>query len=256
MSIRLYGVTVELPIYNSHARSLRKVVTAATVGGALFARRDNKVVIRALSNIDLKIEDGDRVALIGGNGAGKTTLLKVIAGIYSPSKGRVEVAGRVSAALNLGLGLEMELSGLENIFLLGYYRGFSRSEVEANLDDIVETADLGTYLQLPVSTYSAGMLGRLTFAVATAFEPDVLLMDEWLLAGDASFMQRASKRTSSFVSRARILVLATHALGVVEEFCDKVLYLSGGRIVAFGPTKEVLDLYRRDTVAVPEPVLA
>ena len=247
MSLIVRGVTVDLPVYNSHARSLRRMVTSAAVGGSLFSRGDNRVVVRALHNVSLDIMDGDRVALIGGNGAGKTTLLKVLAGIYSPTIGSIEVKGSVSAALNIGLGLEMELSGRENIYLLGYYRGLSNAEITSNLEDIIATADLGTFINLPVSTYSAGMLGRLTFAVATAFDPDVLLMDEWLLAGDANFMNKAAERTLNYVSRARILILATHALSIVREFCDKAIYLRAGEVIASGPAADVLARYEADS---------
>ena len=252
MAISLRGVTVDLPIFNANARSLRKSLTKATVGGSLFARSDNKVVVRALSDVDLDVADGDRVALIGPNGAGKTTLLRVMAGIYTPSTGSVSVQGRVSAALNASLGLDPELSGRENIFLTGYMRGLTKAAIEAEIDDIIATADLGSFIELPVNTYSAGMGGRLVFAAATAFAPDVLLMDEWLMAGDASFVAKAEQRTKAFVNKARVVVLASHSLALVRSFCNRAAYLRAGQLMAYGPTDEMLDMYEADTRRGPQ----
>ena len=246
MAIELNGVTVDLPIYTSNARSLRKQLMPATVGGSLFARADQKVVVRALSNVTLRIEEGYRVGLVGPNGAGKTTLLRVMSGAFSPTAGTVNVRGRVSAALNIGLGLDSEVTGRENIFLLGYYRGLSRVEIEREIDDIISAADLGSFIDLPCHTYSSGMMGRLTFAVATAFAPDVLLMDEWLMAGDMEFHARAERRANSFVAKARIVVLASHGSGLVRSFCTHAAYLRGGYLVDFGPVDEVIDQYEAD----------
>jgi ABC-type polysaccharide/polyol phosphate transport system ATPase subunit len=243
MSIDLRSVTVDLPIYSVSAKSLRKSLTSLTVGGALFRRPDDHVSVRALDNVSLQINDGERVALIGPNGAGKTTLLKVLAGVYTPTAGVVSVKGRVSAALNVGLGLDPDLSGRENVYLLGYYRGITRKVIEAQIDEIVQATELGAFIDLPVHTYSSGMNGRLTFAVATAFEPEVLLMDEWLLAGDHRFIDKAAERVARFVSKARVLVLASHSLQIVREFCTKAVYLKGGRLIAQGDVEEVLDIY-------------
>lgn len=242
MSIELAGVTVDLPIYTANARSLRKVA-AAVVGGRLMARNDDVVSVRALSNVNLSIRDGDRVALIGPNGAGKTTLLKVMAGVYQPSSGWAKVNGKISAALNVNLGLDMELTGRENIYLLGYYRGLTRAELEAEIEGIIEATELGNFIDLPARTYSSGMMSRLTFATATAFQPDVLLMDEWLLAGDARFIHQASERVQSFVSKARILVLASHSHGIVREFCNRAVYLEQGQVLASGDVEEVIAKY-------------
>lgn len=248
MSINLTSVTVDLPIYSVNARSLRQSALAA-VGGKLLNRGNDSVTVRALSNVSLDIRDGDRVALIGPNGAGKTTLLRVMAGVYAPTSGRVLVQGKVSAALNVGLGLDHELSGRENIEILAYYRGKSRRELNEHIDEIIEATELGAFIDLPVRTYSSGMLGRLTFATATAFDPDVLLMDEWLLAGDQRFLDQAAARTEAFVSRARILVLASHSLDIVSRFCNKAIWLEQGKIVSSGPVKDVVPLYEAASVA-------
>ena len=246
MAIELNNITVDLPIYTSNARSLRKQLMPSTVGGSLFARSDQKVVVRALSNVSLRVEEGDRVGLVAPNGAGKTTLLRVMSGAFVPTSGTVSVSGRISAALNIGLGLDVEVTGRENIFLLGYYRGFSRVEVERELDDIVAAADIGSFIDLPCHTYSSGMMGRLTFAVATAFSPDVLLMDEWLMAGDIEFHRRADRRVTAFVEKARIVVLASHAAPLIREFCTHAVYMRGGYLVDYGPADDIIDQYEED----------
>jgi ABC-type polysaccharide/polyol phosphate transport system ATPase subunit len=246
MSIEIQGLTLDLPIYTANARSLRKKLIPTKVGGTLFSKNDDTVVVRALQNVSMQVKDGQRVALVGPNGAGKTTLMKVLAGIYTPTKGTVRINGRVSAALNTSLGIDSEVTGRENIFLLGYYRGLSKAEILESLPEIIETADLGQFIDLPVSTYSAGMAGRLTFAVATAFEPDVLIMDEWLSAGDGAFVQKAHERTSRFVEKARILVLASHSLAIVREFCTHGAYINKGSLVTFGTIDEAIARYEED----------
>ncbi|PXA83995.1 ABC transporter ATP-binding protein [Caulobacter sp. D4A] len=256
MSISLSNVTVELPIFSANARSLRKRLTPTAVGGSLMSRGDNKVIIRALNNVSLKIKDGERVALIGPNGAGKTTLLKVLSGVYAPTRGNVAISGEVSSALNTSLGLDVELTGRENIYLLGYYRGISRPVITKALEDIIETAELGQFIDLPVNTYSAGMQGRLTFAVATAFEPDILIMDEWLAAGDSRFVAKASERTARFVSKARILILASHSLAIVRNFCSHAAFLNSGSLVTYGPVEDVISAYEHQLNAPSPPVAA
>jgi len=251
MSISLHNVTVDLPVYSANARSLRKRFTPTSVGGSLFARADNTVVVRALTNLTLQIKDGERVALVGPNGAGKTTLLKVLSGVYSPSSGSVSVSGNVSSALNTSLGLDIELTGRENIYLLGFYRGLPRAVITAAMDDIIDAADLGQFIDLPVSTYSAGMNGRLTFAVATAFRPDILIMDEWLAAGDNQFVTKASERTRKFVDKARILVIASHSLAIVRQFCTHAAYLKAGKLIAYGPAEDIISAYEGDIMSVP-----
>jgi len=246
MSIEVNGLSLDLPIYAANARSLRKKIIPTSVGGSLFANASDTIFVRALQDLTFTIRDGERVALIGPNGAGKTTLLKALAGIYTPSAGTISIRGEVSAALNAALGIDSEVTGRENIYLLGYYRGLSKSRIEANMEEIIATADLGHFIDLPVNTYSAGMQGRLTFAVATAFDPDVLLMDEWLSAGDSAFVAKAHERTKQFVEKARIMVLASHSLAIVREFCTHCAYLSRGRLLAYGPAEEVIKRYEAD----------
>ncbi|WAC47061.1 ABC transporter ATP-binding protein [Asticcacaulis sp. SL142] len=245
MTIELRSVSCYLPIYSVSAKSLRRSA-ASLVGGSLFKTGRDVVSVRALENITLFAKDGDRIGLVGHNGAGKSTLLKVLAGVIAPTTGTVTVHGEISAALNTTLGLDMEISGRENILLLSYYRGIKREKVLDNIDEIVAAADLGHFIDLPVHTYSSGMLGRLTFAVATSFEPDVVLMDEWLLAGDINFLSRAVERTTDYVKKSRILVLASHSTNIIKSICNKAVYLKKGQIVAVGDPDEIIKMYETD----------
>ena len=253
MSIEVRQLSLSFPIYSASARSLRKRLIPTSVGGTLLSSASNTIFVRALDDVNLTVKDGERVGLIGPNGAGKTTLLKVLAGVYTPSSGRIEVRGSISAALNSTLGIDGEVTGRENIYLLGYYRGLTKAKIEANIEDIIKVADLGQFIDLPVHTYSAGMQGRLTFAVATSFEPDVLLMDEWLGAGDGAFVKRAHERTKEFVGKARIMILASHSLAIVREFCTHCAYLNRGKVLGYGPTEEIIALYEADMAAGTHP---
>lgn len=250
--IELNQVVVDLPIYNVHALSLRKHLVRLTTGGKLMQDSGAHVVVRALDRIDLSLEDGDRLALVGHNGAGKSTLLRTIGGIYAPTSGRVVVNGTISTVMDPTTGIDLEASGEENIRLLARYRGIRRAETEAAVDEICEFTELGQFLKLPVKTYSSGMLARLVFAVATSFEPDILVMDEWLGAGDAAFVNKAQARIADFVSRARALVLASHSSDIVERFCNKVALMDAGRIKAIGTPAEILPLLQAAPVVTAE----
>jgi len=243
MTIAVRNLTVDLPIYNVSTRSLRREVLNLSVGGKLFAKKSEVLHVRALSNVSFDINDGERIGIVGHNGAGKTTLLRTLAGVYSPSAGKVKVDGSVSALFGSGIGLDTEASGLENIRLLGAFHGLGKKAVEAITPDIVDFCELGTFIDLPVKTYSAGMVSRLSFAVSTSFDPDVLLLDEWLGAGDAGFMVKAAARVERFVDRARIVVLASHSAAIIAGFCSKVLWLEHGKTRFYGPTKEWEGLY-------------
>ena len=240
--IELNQVVVDLPVYNVDARSLRKNLVRLTTGGRLMQDSSAHVVVRALDRISLTAEEGDRIALVGHNGAGKSTLLRTIGGVYAPTAGRVEVRGNVSTVLDPSTGIDPEASGEENIRLLARYRNVRKADAEAAVEEIADFTELGQFLKLPVKTYSSGMLARLVFAVATSFQPDILVMDEWLGAGDAAFVQKAQDRMVEFVSRARVLVLASHSSDIVERFCNRAILLDAGRVKAMGSPTEILPL--------------
>lgn len=240
--IEVENVSVLFPLYHGSSRSLKKMVVAAA-SGRLGKDQQQRVVVRALSGIDLRLESGDRLGLVGSNGAGKTTLLRVLAGIYEPVVGRLHVKGSLNALLDPHLGMNMELTGRENILLRGLYNGLPKSALPRLEEDVAEFAELSDFLDLPVRIYSAGMVVRLGFALATAIKPQILLMDEWFLAGDAAFMEKARHRLEAMVRGADILVLSSHQTGIIKDWCSRVLWLDQGQIVADGPAEEVLDRY-------------
>jgi lipopolysaccharide transport system ATP-binding protein len=233
------GVTIEFPLYHVGARSLKKRLLARS---PIRFREDesSRVVVQALRDLDFRIDGGERVALVGPNGAGKTTLLRTLGGIYTPVAGRLTVAGEVGVLLDAGAGFDPESTGRENIRLRGLYAGLDRAAIERLIDDVAEFSGLGAFLDVPIRTYSAGMGVRLAFAIATAAQPAVLLMDEWFLAGDAEFLERAQGRLERLVVGAEILVLATHDLGIVRRWCNRVIRIESGQIVADGSVDAVL----------------
>ena len=242
--IRIENVSVDFPLYHGSARSLKKTVIAAA-SGRLGEDTRQRVVVQALRNINIDLKSGDRLGLIGTNGAGKTTLLRTIAGIYEPIQGRIRVEGSLNALLDPQLGMNLELTGRENIMLRGLYNGFSKPQIGAMEADVQQFAELGEFLDLPVRFYSSGMMIRLGFALATCIRPQVLLMDEWFLAGDASFMAKARARLESVVRGADILVLSSHQSGAVLDWCTIVVWMDHGRVVMTGPPGEVMDAYLR-----------
>ncbi len=244
--IRADGVSVDFPLYHGSARSLKKTVLAAA-SGRLGEDKRQRMVVQALRGIDFDLRSGDRLGLVGTNGSGKTTLLRTIAGIYEPTVGRIRVEGSLNALLDPQLGMNPELTGRENILLRGLYNGFSPGQVRATEHDVQEFAELGEFLDLPVRFYSTGMVVRLAFGLATCIRPQVLLMDEWFLAGDANFLAKARVRLESVVRGAEILVLSSHQTAAVLEWCTRVMWLDHGRIVMDGPAERVMQAYLSGT---------
>lgn len=228
--IKLENVSVEYPIYNAGALSLRNSMIAIGTGGRISSESRRITTVTALDGVSLELADGDRLGLVGHNGSGKSTLLRTMAGIYQPTSGRIAVNGRVSTVFGLGAGLQQELTGYENIIRMAMMLGASRAEAEESIPDIEAFSELGDFLSVPVRTFSAGMRTRLTFAVATAMHPEILLIDEVIGAGDAAFRERARHRMAEFVEKASVLVLASHSAGMLEMFCNRTIRLDHGRI--------------------------
>ena len=250
--IDVTDVSVYFPLYHASSRSLKKTVMAAA-SGRLGQDRQSRVVVEALRNITFSLGSGDRLGLIGMNGAGKTTLLRTLAGIYEPVMGRVRVQGVLSTMLDTGLGMNVELTGRENIQLRGLYSGLNRAELPRLEEDVAAFSELGDFMDLPMRTYSSGMVVRLSFALATAIRPQILLMDEWFLAGDAEFLERAQARLESVVRGAEILVLSTHLMPVIRQWCTRVLWLDQGRIIADGAPDDVIPRYLGEPPPLPVP---
>ena len=247
--LTLDHVSVSFPIYHGGSRSLKKSIMFRSSGGQLASDANQRIVVEALRDVSLSFHTGDRIALIGNNGAGKTTLLRVMAGIYEPVSGEVRSRGRISPMFDISLGIDGEVSGYDNIRLRGLILGLSAREIEDKMADIVEFTELGDYLSIPVRTYSSGMMTRLTFAVATCFSPEILLMDEWIVTGDASFLAKAHHRIEAFVARAGILVLASHSTEICRQWCNKAVWMEHGEVRMVGDIEVVLDSYNAEVVA-------
>jgi ABC-2 type transport system ATP-binding protein/lipopolysaccharide transport system ATP-binding protein len=244
-SIKLDHVTVSFPIFDGGSRSLKRRLMSATTGGRIARDSGNQLAIHALDNVSAQIEHGDRVALVGHNGAGKTTLLRVMAGIYEPVAGNVEVAGRVAPLFDISLGMDPEQTGYQNILLRGMFLGLSKAQILAQTDEIAEFTELGPFLDMPMRTYSAGMYARLTFAVSTCIKPEILLLDEGIGAGDAAFQLKAQHRVDELVQSAGIFVLASHTEPFVRQTCNKAILLDHGHVTLIGSVDEVFAKYRQ-----------
>jgi ABC-2 type transport system ATP-binding protein len=242
--VTLDNVSIEFPIYDVNVRSLRNSLLKATVPGRIGINHGDRVSLTAIRNIDLHIKDGDRLGLIGPNGAGKTTLLKAISGIYEPAQGRISISGKIASLFDLTLGIDQELTGRENVFLRGLVLGMTRKQIRRQMEEIEEFAELGESFNMPVRTYSSGMQVRLAFAVSTSIDPEILLIDEAIGAGDLHFMQKADKRIESVMGLSRIMVLASHSLEILRKSCTKGVFLREGHIEAVGPIEDVIDAYR------------
>jgi ABC-type polysaccharide/polyol phosphate transport system ATPase subunit len=252
--IVLKNVVTEFPIYGAHA-TLRREILGRVIGGMLrrSSAAGNRVIVRALDNVTLRISHRDRVGLIGHNGAGKSTMLRVLAGIYEPSQGSISINGHVSPLFDVLPGLDPEDTGYENIVTCGLLRGMTRDEIARRLPAIEAFSELSDYLSLPARTYSSGMLIRLGFAVATTIDPEILLLDEEVGAGDARFAAQAAKRVEALAERSSIMVLASHSADLIRRMCNRAILLSHGRLMADGPTEDVLAFYARMNMSEPVP---
>jgi len=226
--LKFENVTVQYPIYNAKSMSLRNQLVRIGTGGRLSKETTDIVTITALDNVSLELHDGDTVGLVGHNGAGKTTLLRTMAGIYTPISGKVTREGRVSTIIELGAGLDAELSGYENIFRMGMLLGASRAEMENTVPDIESFTELGDFLSVPVRTYSSGMMMRLMFAVGTAVRPEILLIDEMFGTGDATFQEKAQNRMKELIETAKIFVFASHSSDLIKKYCRRIFTLEHG----------------------------
>jgi ABC-2 type transport system ATP-binding protein len=241
VSISLSQASVDFPVFDARSRSLKKTVLGV-VGGNIGG--ESKVpIIEALRDIDLNLEHGARVGLVGHNGAGKSTLLRLLSGIYEPTRGTAEIRGRVAPVFDLGVGMDPEISGLENILVRGLFLGMTRKQMQARVDEIAEFTELGDFLSLPLRTYSTGMRIRLALGVVTSIDPEILLLDEGIGAVDAAFLERARGRLSDLVARSGILVFASHSEDMLRQLCDTALLLEHGQIKARGGLDDVLRQY-------------
>ncbi|MFN8629425.1 MAG: ABC transporter ATP-binding protein [Chloroflexota bacterium] len=210
-------------------------------------RNDGEKEFWALRNVNFNISSGESLAVIGPNGAGKSTLLQVLAGILMPSEGSILVRGRISSLLTLGAGFDQDLSGRENIRLAGAFLGMTAREIEERIEPIIEFADIGEFIDVPIKTYSSGMRARLGFAIATSLDPDVLLLDEVLATGDQVFRAKSKARVLELVKGAKAIVLVTHDMAWVTEYCNRAIMLERGKVVIEGDPAEVVRLHQENS---------
>lgn len=240
---------VAVRVQNVTLRYRTKIESASGLRGNLLSlgrgKRTTRVV-DAVSDVTFDVARGGVLGIIGNNGAGKSTLVRLMSGIIPPTEGRIEVHGRVNTVLTLGLGFNVKLTGYENIMLGGLASGYTREEIEARRPAIAEFTELGDFLAMPVQTYSAGMRTRLGFAIATHFNPDVLIIDEALSAGDARFKGKAVRRVRKIIETARTVVLVSHALGTVSKLCTDAIWMNEGRLVMHGKPDDVITAYTEE----------
>lgn len=241
--ITFENLDISIPIFNANGRSLTSRILQVATGGKLDSDPDGHVYVRALQGISFQFNDGDRVGLVGHNGAGKSTMLRALGRVYAPTKGSVEIQGEIGSLIDINLGINTEATGRENVFLRGILLGLTKQQVQEKYAEIVEFAELGDFIEMPVRTYSSGMQLRLAFAVSTILRPEILLMDEWLSVGDEGFKQKAEERLSAMVSATKILVIASHSKELIKKTCNRVIWLEHGQIKMDGSVDEVVPAY-------------
>ncbi|SKH70933.1 o-antigen/lipopolysaccharide transport ATP-binding protein ABC transporter RfbE [Mycobacteroides abscessus subsp. massiliense] len=245
VSIQTHQAWVEFPIFDAKSRSLKKAFLGKA-GGAMGRNESNVVVIEALRDITLSLKEGDRVGLVGHNGAGKSTLLRLLSGIYEPTRGSSYIKGRVAPVFDLGVGMDPEISGYENIIIRGMFLGQTRKQMQAKVDEIADFTELGEYLSMPLRTYSTGMRVRLAMGVVTSIDPEILLLDEGIGAVDAEFMKKARIRLQQLVERSGMLVFASHSNEFLARLCNTAMWIDHGTIKMSGGIEDVVRAYEGD----------
>ncbi len=224
----------------------KRIKDILITGSKKFNKFSEDGQIHAIKNMNLNIKEGERVSIIGHNGAGKSTFLKMVCGIYPPTRGTLDVSGKISSMFELATGFEMESSGWDNIYLRGLMLGETPESIKEKMKEIAEFSELGDFLEMPVKYYSSGMFVRLAFSVSTAIKPDILLLDEVVAAGDASFLKKAEKRMNEMIDIAKIMVLVTHSMETAEKFTDRSIWMEKGEIMMDGKPKNVIKEYLKN----------
>jgi ABC-type polysaccharide/polyol phosphate transport system ATPase subunit len=222
------------------------------IKGMFRKRASATMEVRALEDINLRMGEGERVGIIGANGAGKSTLLRVLAGVYQPTAGRRVVVGKIASLFDITLGFELDANGWENIAFRSYFQGETPRTLREKMAQIAEFSELGEFLNMPLRYYSAGMMVRLAFSIATTIEPEILIVDEVLSAGDLAFQCKARARIEQLLKHARLVVMVSHNLQAISELCDRVILLDHGRIRQAGPAAQVISSYEQQAYATPQ----
>ena len=252
--ITLTDLSLDFPVYGTPSNVSERRTLKSVIGGATRRIAKHHISVTALDGINLHISGGSRYALIGANGAGKSTILRVMSGIYHPTGGSASIYGRVSTIFDLNAGTDPNLTGYQNIWRVGYLHGMTREQIDQKLDEIIEFAELGDFLDMPNRTYSSGMMTRLAFAICTMSQPDILLIDETFGTGDASFREKAEKRIARMIEDSKILVFASHSRDLLQRFCTRGILMSRGRIEMIGDLERVLDCHEQRQREVAEEI--
>ncbi|EUA76340.1 ABC transporter family protein [Mycobacterium xenopi 4042] len=239
---------MEFPIFDAKSRSLKKAFLGKA-GGVIGRNASNVVVVEALRDVSFSLRRGDRVGLVGHNGAGKTTLLRLLSGIYEPTRGHAHVIGRVAPVFDLGIGMDPEISGYQNIIIRGLFLGETRKAMLSKVEEIAEFTELGEYLSMPLRTYSTGMRMRLAIGVVTSIDPEILLLDEAIGSVDGEFLHKALVRLQNLVERSGILVFAAHSNEFLARMCKTAIWIDHGQIKMIGPVDEVVHAYEGPAAA-------
>lgn len=232
--LKLDTVSLSYELYAQERMSLKKELVSSVIGGKFEKQKSNRIIIKALDQFSINLEPGDKVAVLGNNGAGKTTLLRTMAGIFKPQLGKVIISGELGVIIDPSAGIDFDSTGRENCFLMGFARGIKKADVSEVLNEIIIFSGLEDYIDMPVRTYSLGMISRLSFAFATSFKPSILLVDEGIGAGDAQFQEAAKKKLNELYNSVEILVLATHSIDLAKQYCNKYVILKNGSVSESG----------------------
>ncbi len=241
--VKIENVSLTYPVYGTNGRSFKSTLLNVATGGRLH-KNSGKMSVEALKDVSFELKKGDRLALLGHNGAGKSTLLKVLANIYEPTKGVVNVRGSTNCLFDIMMGMDHELNGYENIMIRGMILGLSKVEIRKIVPKVEEFSELGDFLKMPIKSYSAGMKIRLAFGIITNVYSEILLIDEIVNVGDANFIQKAKDQMKNLVHQSEYMVLSTHDTSIVKEFCNKAILLKEGQVKYFGRVEEALKLYQ------------
>lgn len=239
-------LSLDLPVYGISNQVLKKELVRFLTGGVFSKDKQRKQVhVKALDSIALTITSGMRVGIIGHNGSGKSTFLKIISGIYEPTGGKIQVKGRVSPLLDLMFGIDPDITGKDNIISRGMIMGHKKKDLIKKMDELIELTGLGSFIEMPVKTYSAGMQVRLAFSVAVLFDPEILVIDEVFGAGDQNFSEKSKGQIIDLIEKAKIFILASHNEEYIKEYCTHVVWLDKGNLRFFGGVEEGLQLYKQ-----------
>lgn len=239
--IHLNNVSLQYDLHFDRTNSIKEFFVNLVLRKKFVEKK--KGTFLALNKVNLTVNHGERVGIIGRNGAGKSSLLKVISGIYKPSDGWINVEGHIQPLIEIGAGFNPEFTGRENIFLNGYMLGFNRKQIKSKIDEIIEFSELQEFIDVPIKYYSSGMSVRLAFTIATMIEPEILIFDEMLSAGDAAFLEKAQMRMKALLDRAKIMVIVSHDMSIISNLCTRVLVVEGGEIIFDGETQKAIDYY-------------